>query len=110
MCRADPERGRWRGSGADPERGSGHHAQEKKASLSGFCSWLCVLHQPQLLCPQMAKDKPTNHTSSPVPHLDLQAALCASEMLIPEAEIQAAFPSELLGPAVMVSNQAPHFF
>lgn len=44
------------------------------------------------------------------PHRDLQAALCASKMSIPEAEIQAGFPSELLGPAVMMSSQAPHFF
>lgn len=41
--------------------------RKKKASFSGFCSWLFVLHQPQLLCPKMAKDKPTNDTSSPVP-------------------------------------------
>lgn len=41
--------------------------RKKKASFSGFCSWLFVFHQPQLLCPKMAKDKPTNDTSSPVP-------------------------------------------
>lgn len=98
--------------GADYERDSGLHSPWKLLSV-GSAFWLFDLHQPQLLCPMNGK-RQTNHTTAPcivtLPPLDFQAALCASEMLIPEAEIQAGFPSELPGPAMVMSNQALRFF
>lgn len=114
MCRVDPERLRCRGSGADPERDGGCNAQEKKHLSVGSAPGCLYFISLSCCAPKWQKtNQPTTQAAQCLftgPHRDLQAALCASKMLIPEAEIQAGFPSELLGPVVMMSSQAPHFF